>query len=78
MHNAAFRALGLSAVYVPIRCSARDLPGLMGGLARSGGGGHVPVPHKELAARVVQDAGATQASPLPMHDARERHNLATD
>ncbi len=56
MYNAAFRALGLSATYVPIRCSARDLPGLLGGLARSGGGGNVTVPHKELAARLVQDA----------------------
>lgn len=56
MYNAAFRALGLSAVYVPIRCSSRDLPGLLGGLARSGGGGNVTVPHKELAARLVQDA----------------------
>ncbi|HEX6644150.1 MAG TPA: hypothetical protein VF037_05710 [Gemmatimonadales bacterium] len=56
MYNAAFRALGLSAVYVPVRCSSRDLPGLLGGLARSGGGGNVTVPHKELAARLVQDA----------------------
>lgn len=59
MHNAAFRALGLPATYVPIRCSARDLPGLLGGLARSGGGGNVTVPHKELAARLVQDASDT-------------------
>ena len=56
MYNAAFRALGLSAVYVPVRCSSRDLPGLLGGLARAGGGGNVTVPHKELAARLVQDA----------------------
>lgn len=56
MYNAAFRALGLSAVYVPVRCSSRDLPGLLGGLARAGGGGNITVPHKELAARLVQDA----------------------
>lgn len=56
MHNAAFRALGLSALYVPLRCSSRDLPGLLGGLARAGGGGNVTLPHKELAARLVQDA----------------------
>ena len=59
MHNAAFRALGLPAVYVPIRCSSRDLPGLLGGIARSGGGGNVTVPYKELAARLVQDASET-------------------
>lgn len=59
MHNAAFRALGLSAVYVPIRCSSRDLPGLLGGLARAGGGGNVTIPHKELAARLVQDVSET-------------------
>lgn len=59
MYSAAFRALGLSAVYVPIRCSSRDLPGLLGGIARSGGGGNVTVPHKELAARLVQDATET-------------------
>lgn len=59
MYNAAFRALGLPATYVPVRCSARDLPGLLGGLARSGGGGNVTVPHKELAARLVQDASET-------------------
>ena len=59
MYNAAFRALGLAATYVPVRCSARDLPGLLGGLARSGGGGNVTVPHKELAARLVQDASET-------------------
>jgi shikimate dehydrogenase len=55
MHNAAFRALGLPAVYIALRCSARDLNGLMGGIARSGGGGNVTVPHKELASRLVED-----------------------
>ena len=44
MYNAAFRALGLSAVYVPVRCSSRDLPGLLGVLARAGGGGNVSGP----------------------------------
>jgi shikimate dehydrogenase len=53
MQNAAFRALGLSAAYVPLRCSAEDLPPLIRSIARAGGGGNVTVPHKEIAARVV-------------------------
>jgi shikimate dehydrogenase len=53
MQNAAFRALGLSAVYVPLACSADDLPCLLRGIARAGGGGNVTVPHKEIAARSV-------------------------
>jgi shikimate dehydrogenase len=53
MHNAAFRALGLSAVYVPLKCSADDVPLLMRGIARAGGGGNVTVPHKEIAVRAV-------------------------
>jgi shikimate dehydrogenase len=55
MQNAAFRALGISAVYVPLQCSADDVPGLIGAIARAGGGGNVTVPHKELAARSVED-----------------------
>lgn len=53
MQNAAFRALGLSAVYVPLKCSADDAPALIRAIARAGGGGNVTVPHKELAARTV-------------------------
>jgi shikimate dehydrogenase len=53
MHNAAFRALGLPATYVPLRCSADDLPALMRSLGRAGGGGNVTVPHKEVAAGAV-------------------------
>jgi shikimate dehydrogenase len=52
--NAAFRALGLDAVYVALRCGADDLPGLLRGIARGGGGGNVTVPHKALAARAVE------------------------
>ena len=44
MQNAAFRALGLPASYVPLRCSADDLSGLMHSLGRAGGGGNVTVP----------------------------------
>jgi shikimate dehydrogenase len=52
--NAAFRALGLDAVFVALRCGADELPGLLRGIARAGGGGNVTVPHKALAARTVE------------------------
>jgi shikimate dehydrogenase len=50
MQNAAFRALGLRAVYVALRCRSEDLSDLMHALARAGGGGNITVPHKEAAA----------------------------
>jgi shikimate dehydrogenase len=53
MQNAAFRALGLPAVYVPLRCSVEDIPLLIRAVARAGGGGNITVPHKEAAARAV-------------------------
>ncbi len=51
--NAAFRSLGLDAVFVALRCGADELPGLLRGIAAAGGGGNVTVPHKALAARTV-------------------------
>ena len=53
MHNAAFRVLGLRAVYVALRARPDDVPGLLRSLSRAGGGGNVTVPHKELAAQAV-------------------------
>jgi shikimate dehydrogenase len=53
MQNAAFRALGLDAVYVPLPCSQADVPALVNGLTGAGGGGNVTVPHKETAAGIV-------------------------
>jgi shikimate dehydrogenase len=53
IQNAAIRATGVDGVYVALRCGAADLPGLLRGIAAAGGGGNVTVPHKELAARVV-------------------------
>jgi shikimate dehydrogenase len=53
MHNAAFRALGIQAVYVPLACTADDVPALIRALVRAGGGGNVTVPFKETAARAV-------------------------
>ncbi|HEX3274450.1 MAG TPA: shikimate dehydrogenase [Gemmatimonadales bacterium] len=67
MHNAAFRVLGLRAVYVPIRCAAGDLAPLLRALASAGGGGNVTVPHKEAAARVLD-------RPRPMVDRLEACN----
>jgi shikimate dehydrogenase len=52
--NAALRAESLDAVYLALRCAADDVPGLIRGVARAGGGGNVTVPHKEVAARAVE------------------------
>jgi shikimate dehydrogenase len=62
MHNAAFRTLGLDAVYVPLPCRPGDVGALIGGLARAGGGGNVTVPHKEVAARAVDHLGHRAAT----------------
>ena len=65
MQNAAFRALGLRAVYVALRCAPDDVAPLIGALARAGGGGNVTIPHKEAAAlavdRRLDDAGEVGA-----------------
>jgi len=53
MQNAAFRALGLPAVYVPLQCEPSAVPGLVRALAAAGGGGNVTIPHKEVAAGAV-------------------------
>lgn len=47
MHNAAFRATGLDACYVALRCEVGRVGELVRGLVASGGGGNVTVPHKE-------------------------------
>jgi shikimate dehydrogenase len=53
MHNAAFLALGLDAVYVALRAEAGGAADLIRELARAGGGGNVTVPYKEVAAAAV-------------------------
>jgi shikimate dehydrogenase len=53
MQNAAFRALGLPAVYVPLQCDPADVAPLVRALTRAGGGGNVTIPHKEAAAGAV-------------------------
>jgi len=56
MHNAAFRALGLDAVYVGLPCESADVSAAMHLLAHSGGGGNVTVPHKAAAASALAHA----------------------
>lgn len=58
IHNAAFKAAKLDAVYVPLQCTADDMPGLLVGIARAGGGGNVTIPHKGLAAETVEKPSA--------------------
>jgi shikimate dehydrogenase len=53
IQNPAFQAAGVEGVYVAIRCDTGDVPGLIRGIARAGGGGNVTLPHKETAARMV-------------------------
>lgn len=62
MHNAAFRVLGLDAVYVALRADASDVPTLLQSIARAGGGGNVTVPHKEVAAAAVAHPSARVAA----------------
>lgn len=56
MQNAALAEAGLDGVYVALDSAQDDLPGLLRGLAHSGGGGNVTLPHKALAAQVVDAA----------------------
>lgn len=53
IQNAAIDAYHLDAVYVAMRTDAESLPGLLRGIARSGGGGNVTLPHKQRAAALV-------------------------
>lgn len=49
MHNAAFRALGLDAVYVALRVEAASVSRAIHLLVAAGGGGNVTIPHKAVA-----------------------------
>lgn len=53
MHNAAIVALGLDAVYVPLRADATALPHLIRGLEAVGVAGNVTVPHKTAVAQLL-------------------------
>lgn len=56
--NAAIRAARLDAVYLALRCDAAAFPGLLHGIGAAGGAGNVTIPHKELAATLVQRSSA--------------------
>lgn len=53
LHSAAIAAGNLDAVYVALRCDARDAAALLRGIARAGGGGNVTAPHKGVAAAAL-------------------------
>ena len=53
IQNAAMRELGLDGVSVALRASWEEMVGFVRGLAMSGGGGNITLPHKEKAATVV-------------------------
>lgn len=53
MHNAAYRALGIDAVYVALHVGAPALPRVLAAQAATGGAGNVTVPHKEAVESAV-------------------------
>ena len=53
MHNAAYRALGLDAVYLALRVPVAAVSPVLNALAATGGAGNVTVPHKEAVERSV-------------------------
>lgn len=54
MQNAAFRALGLDAVYAALECRSEDVASTAAAIARAGGGGNTTVPHKEVLAQALE------------------------
>ena len=62
MHNAAFAALGMDAVYVPFPIAPEALDSAVRGLFAAGLGGlNVTVPHKEAMLSVVDDLSPVAA-----------------
>jgi shikimate dehydrogenase len=53
IQNAAMKDLGLDGVYVALQAGWEEMVGFVKGLAMSGGGGNITLPHKEKAATVV-------------------------
>ncbi len=60
MHNAAFRALGVDGVYVPMRVAAADLADVLRSLTAIGClGASITVPHKTSVARLCNRLSAS-------------------
>jgi shikimate dehydrogenase len=55
MQTAAFRALGINAAYVPLRCESADVPDLIRIVTYAGGGGNITLPYKQVGAAAVQE-----------------------
>ncbi len=54
MHNAAFAALGINAVYLPLAVKPQDLRHVLRALSRLGAlGVNLTIPHKQAALRIV-------------------------
>ncbi len=62
MHGAAFRALGVEAIYAPFAVPPRDLRRALTALTRCGVAGlNVTVPHKEAVLRLLRRSGRVDA-----------------
>jgi len=53
IQNAAMADMEMDGVYVALRAGTEEMVGFIRGLARSGGGGNITLPHKEKAATVL-------------------------
>jgi len=53
IQNAAMKDQGLDGVYVALKANWEEMVGFVRGVAMSGGGGNITLPHKEKAATVV-------------------------
>ena len=62
MHTAAFRALGINAAYLPLRCDEGDVSQIIRIICQAGGGGNITLPHKPAAARAVTSPSQLVAS----------------
>lgn len=63
IQNAAIGATHLDAVYVALQANASTFAGLLRGISHAGGGGNVTLPHKQLAATLIdRPTAALQAT----------------